>query len=93
MVDRLTPLTDEGWLIILHASTAAVSLLLGIFILVRPKGSLVHRALEQLVGQEAPLLDAIEEATDRLGGGEQVAQLELVRPHRSVEPRRAPRRG
>lgn len=41
----LSPLTDEGWLITLHASTAVLSLLVGIFILVRPKGNFVHRCL------------------------------------------------
>jgi uncharacterized membrane protein len=61
MFDRLAPLTDEGWLITLRASTAAVSLLLGIFILVRPKGSLVHRALGYawLVGMALAVLSSL----------------------------------
>ena len=45
MIDWLAPLTEAGWLITLHASTAMLSLLLGVFILARPKGSLVHRTL------------------------------------------------
>ena len=70
MVDRLTPLTDEGWLITLHASTAMLSLLLGIFIPARPKGSLVHRALGYawLVGMALPVLSSLFISQIRLWG-------------------------
>lgn len=70
MLDRLTPLTNEGWLITLHASTAVVSLLLGIFILARPKGSLVHRALGYawLVGMALAVLSSLFISQIRLWG-------------------------
>ena len=70
MLDRLTPLTDEGWLITLHASTAMLSLLLGIFILARPKGSLVHRALGYawLVGMALAVLSSLFISQIRLWG-------------------------
>ena len=45
MIDWLAPQTEADWLITLHASPAMLWLLLGVFILARPKGSLVHRAL------------------------------------------------
>ena len=41
----ISPLIEAGWLIALHASTAILSLILGIFIFLRPKGSLIHRSL------------------------------------------------
>jgi len=41
----LDPLLESGWLITLHASTALLSLVMGVFIFVRPKGTLIHRAL------------------------------------------------
>ena len=41
----LEPLFDAGWLIALHASTAVLSLVLGIYIFARPKGTLIHRSL------------------------------------------------
>ena len=41
----LDPLFDAGWLIALHASTAVLSLVLGVFIFARPKGTVIHRGL------------------------------------------------
>lgn len=41
----LDPLLESGWLITLHASTALLSLVMGVFIFARPKGTLIHRTL------------------------------------------------
>ena len=41
----LDPLLESGWLITLHASTALLSLILGVYMFARPKGTLVHRTL------------------------------------------------
>ena len=41
----LDPLFAAGWLISLHASTAVLSLVLGVYIFARPKGSMIHRTL------------------------------------------------
>ena len=41
----LDPLAGSGWLITLHASTALLSLVMGVLIFARPKGTLIHRAL------------------------------------------------
>lgn len=41
----LDPLLESGWLITLHASTALLSLILGVGLFLRPKGTLVHRTL------------------------------------------------
>lgn len=41
----LDPLAGSGWLITLHASTALLSLVMGVLIFARPKGALIHRAL------------------------------------------------
>lgn len=70
MIDWLAPLTEAGWLITLHASTAMLSLLLGVFILARPKGSLVHRALGYawLVGMALAVLSSLFISQIRLWG-------------------------
>lgn len=39
------PLIESGWLITLHASTALMSLVLGVLMFARPKGTLAHRTL------------------------------------------------
>ena len=41
----LSPLLASGWLITLHASTAILSLVMGVYIFARPKGTLIHRTL------------------------------------------------
>ena len=70
MIDWLAPLTEAGWLITLHASTAMLSLLLGVFILARPKGSLAHRALGYawLAGMALAVLSSLFISQIRLWG-------------------------